>query len=54
MAKNMGAAKPEVLADALLLLIEGVFVTGQLFGEGGPARNAVEIAETMIEASRVR
>jgi len=54
MAKNMGAAKPEVLADALLLLIEGVFVTGQLFGEGGPAKNAVEIAETMIEASRAR
>jgi len=54
MAKGMGAAKPEVLADALLLLIEGVFVTGQLFGEGGPAKNAVEIAETMIEASRAR
>jgi len=54
MAKGMGAAKPEVLADGLLLLIEGVFVTGQLFGEGGPARNAVEIAEAMIEASRAR
>lgn len=54
MAKGMGAGKPEVLADGLLLLIEGVFVTGQLFGEGGPARYAAEIAEMMIEASRAR
>ncbi|HVO01389.1 MAG TPA: TetR/AcrR family transcriptional regulator [Candidatus Cybelea sp.] len=54
MAKDMGAAKPEVLADALFLLIEGIFVTGQLFGDGGPAMHAVEIAETMIEASRAR
>jgi AcrR family transcriptional regulator len=52
MAKGMRARKPEVLADGLLLLIEGVFVTGQLFGEGGPAMHAAEIAETMIEASR--
>jgi len=54
MAKGMGAKRPRVLADGLLLLIEGVFVTGQLFGEGGPAASAVEIAETMIDASRVR
>ncbi len=52
MAKDMGARKPAVLADGLLLLIEGIFVTGQLFGAGGPAMHAVEIAETMIEASR--
>ena len=52
MAKGMGAQKPEVLADGLLLLIEGVFVTGQLFGAGGPAMHAVEIAATMIDASR--
>lgn len=51
MAKAMKAKRPEVLADGLLLLIEGVFVTGQLFGAGGPAKHAVEIAETMIEAS---
>ena len=51
MAKGMGAKKPEVLADGLLLLIEGIFVTGQLFGDRGPAMHAVEIAKTMIEAS---
>ena len=52
MAKGMGAKRPEALADGLLLLIEGVFVTGQLFGEGGPAMHAVENAEALIEASR--
>jgi AcrR family transcriptional regulator len=52
MAKGMGAKRPKVLADGLLLLIEGIFVTGQLFGNGGPAMHAAEIAEMMIEAGR--
>jgi AcrR family transcriptional regulator len=52
MAKGMGAKRPPVLADGLLLLIEGIFVSGQLFGERGPAMHAAEIAELMIEASR--
>jgi AcrR family transcriptional regulator len=52
MAKGMGAKRPQTLADGLLLLIEGVFVTGQLFGDRGPAMHAAEVAETMIEASR--
>jgi AcrR family transcriptional regulator len=52
MAKGMGAKCPQVLADGLLLLIEGIFVTGQLFGDRGPAMHAAEIAEMMIDASR--
>jgi len=52
MAKGMGARRPQALADGLLLLIEGVFVTGQLFGDRGPAMHAAEMAETMIQASR--
>jgi AcrR family transcriptional regulator len=52
MAKGMGAKRPQVLADGLLLLIEGIFVTGQLFGDRGPAMHAAEIAEMMIDASR--
>jgi AcrR family transcriptional regulator len=54
MAKGMGAKRPQTLADGLLLVIEGVFVTGQLFGDRGPAMHAAEIAEMMIEASRAR
>ena len=52
MTKGMGAKRPQALADGLLLLIEGIFVTGQLFGDRGPAMHAAEIAETMIDASR--
>ena len=52
MARGMKAKQPEVLADGLLLLIEGIFVTGQLFGDRGPAMHAAQIAEMMIEASK--
>jgi len=50
MTKAMGAKKPKKLADSLLLLIEGVYVTSQLFGEDGPAAAAKGAAEALIEA----
>ena len=37
MAAEMGAADPDTLGDGLLLLIEGAYISGQLFGAGGPA-----------------
>ena len=51
MAAEMGAASPAVLGDGLLLLIEGAYVSGQLFGEGGPAGALPAIADRLIEAS---
>ena len=51
MARAMGAAEPDVLADGLLLLLEGAFVSSQLFGRGGPARNLPEAARRLIDAS---
>jgi len=50
MAAAMGAADPEALGDGLLLLIEGAFVSGQLFGHQGPARSVAEIADALIAA----
>ncbi len=50
MTKAMEAKKPKKLADSLLLLIEGVYVTSQLFGEDGPAAAAKGAAEALIEA----
>ncbi len=44
-------ASPAALGDGLLLLIEGAYVSGQLFGEGGPAGALPEIADRLIEAS---
>ena len=50
MTKAMEARKPKKLADSLLLLIEGVYVTSQLFGPEGPAAAAKSAAQTLIEA----
>jgi len=50
MTKAMDARKPKKLADSLLLLIEGVYVTSQLFADDGPASAARGAAEALIEA----
>jgi hypothetical protein len=47
----MGAENPRLLADGLLLLIEGTFICGQIFTEEGPAGSVGEIADRLIEAS---
>lgn len=51
MSAAMGARNPALLGDGLLLLVEGCFVSGQLFGSGGPAGAVAEIADRLIEAS---
>lgn len=53
MAAGMGVRDPEALADGLLLLIEGAFVSSQLFGEGGPAGRVADMADKLIQAHRV-
>ncbi|MPS77026.1 MAG: TetR/AcrR family transcriptional regulator [Achromobacter sp.] len=50
MATGMGARDPQALADGLLLLIEGAFVSSQLFGEGGPASRVADMADKLIQA----
>ncbi|MCG7361661.1 TetR/AcrR family transcriptional regulator [Roseomonas sp. ACRSG] len=50
MAAAMGATDPAALGDGLLLLMEGVFVSGQIFGDGGPAGAAAANAEKLIDA----
>ncbi len=52
MAREMGAEAPDALADALLLLIEGTFVTGQMFDAGGPAASLSATAARLIDAHR--
>jgi AcrR family transcriptional regulator len=46
----MGAGNGSALADALLLLIEGAYMSGQLFARGGPARVIVEAADMLVDA----
>jgi AcrR family transcriptional regulator len=51
MARDMGARDPSALGDGLLLLMEGAFVSGQIFGGDGPAPHLREIADRLITAS---
>lgn len=51
MCQAIGARDPHELADSLLLLIEGSYVSGQAFGEGGPARVLGAAARRLIDAS---
>ncbi len=51
MAGEMGAADADTLGDGLLLLIEGAYISGQLFGNGGPAQSVARNAELLIGAS---
>ncbi|PXV60610.1 transcriptional regulator, TetR family [Dyella jiangningensis] len=47
----MGAREPYMLADGLLLLLEGTYASGQMFGEHGPAESLVAVANQLIDAS---
>jgi AcrR family transcriptional regulator len=51
MCRGMGARDPDDLADSLLLLLEGCYVSGQTFGEGGPARVLGIAARCLIDAA---
>ncbi|WP_333676310.1 TetR/AcrR family transcriptional regulator [Dyella sp.] len=49
-AEALGAAKPKLLADGLLLLIEGVYTVSQtLGGPKGPAAALVASANAMVD-----
>lgn len=54
MAAEMGACDPDTLGDGLLLLIEGAYISGQLFGAGGPAASVAANADRLIAASLAR
>jgi AcrR family transcriptional regulator len=49
-AAEIDVAESETLADALQLLIEGAYATGQIFGRTGPARILVKAADALIDA----
>lgn len=51
LAKAIGAHDPQSLGDGLLLLIEGSYASGQLFGEDGPAASLVGTAKQLIAAA---
>jgi AcrR family transcriptional regulator len=50
MAARAGAQEPNVLGDALVLLLEGGFVSCQLFTDDGPAHVLAQAARSLINA----
>ncbi len=50
LCKKAGAAKPDMLADELFLLIEGAWVCAQSLGANGPAARLVRLGETIINS----
>lgn len=51
MAAEMGAQHADELGDGLLLLLEGAYISAQLFGPGGPSKAVARNAELLIDAS---
>jgi AcrR family transcriptional regulator len=50
MAQAMGATQPDSLGDGLLLLLEGAYISGQIFGPEGPASSIASAATRLIES----
>ncbi|WP_129794514.1 TetR/AcrR family transcriptional regulator [Sphingosinicella sp. CPCC 101087] len=49
-ARKLSADDPEMLADGLILLIEGAYATHHVFGSQGPASALVRSADRLIDA----
>jgi len=50
LAQQAGARAPEVLADQLLLLMDGAFMAVRMFGINNPAAHVAKAAESLIDA----
>ncbi|MQY22144.1 hypothetical protein [Nocardia macrotermitis] len=49
--RELAAADSEQLADDLVLLVNGVYVTATVLGHQGPARRAGELARGLVRAA---
>ena len=50
LAGQAGARQPDVLADQLLLLMDGAFAAVRVFGQGNSGASVADAATTLIEA----
>ncbi|HET7143665.1 MAG TPA: TetR/AcrR family transcriptional regulator [Anaerolineales bacterium] len=51
LAKEAGAAKPEVLAGQLFLLMDGAYMSSRMFGTKNPAAHVAEGARILIDSA---
>lgn len=49
LARELGVASPEALADGLILIIEGAIASHHIFGSQGPAHSMLATCEALIE-----
>jgi AcrR family transcriptional regulator len=49
MASAMGALDPNLLGDGLTMLLEGAYVSRQVFGSDGPSRSLDRLANKLID-----
>jgi AcrR family transcriptional regulator len=52
LAREAGLRDPEVLADQLLLLMDGAWVAARMFGPGNPASRVAAAAAALVQAHR--
>jgi AcrR family transcriptional regulator len=50
LASQAGAREPEVLADQLLLLMDGAYMASRMFGTENPASHLASAAKTLIDS----
>jgi AcrR family transcriptional regulator len=51
LARQAGAREPGVLADQLVLLMDGAYMASRVFGAQNPARHLAQAARTLIDAA---
>ena len=51
LATEAGAKKPDVLADQLLLLMDGAYMASRMFGAKNPALHLVDAAQILVDSS---
>ena len=51
LAKEAGVAKPAMLADQLVLLMDGAYMSTRLFGHDNPARHVAAAARVLINSA---
>jgi hypothetical protein len=54
LARHCGLAGPEVVADQLLMLMDGAWISVRMFGPNNPASNVAGAAAAIIAAHERR
>lgn len=50
LARDAGAARPKILADGLMLAIEGAIASHHIFGSEGPAQSLIVTCDALIDS----